>query len=127
MTKFDIANYVASNIQDPLSRMPGVGSMNLFGTQYAMRIWLDPVKLTSFALTPLDVTDAIRAQNAQVSSGTIGDLPNAPGQSIFATVVVNGQLSSIERGAHLPSLESLVAIAVALDRKPSLWLDSAGL
>jgi len=86
MTKFDIANYVASNIQDPLSRMPGVGSMNLFGTQYAMRIWLDPVKLTSYALTPLDVTDAIRAQNVQISGGQLGGTPAVQGQSLSATI-----------------------------------------
>ncbi|MEF9927122.1 MAG: efflux RND transporter permease subunit [Massilia sp.] len=86
MTKFDIANYVASNIQDPLSRMPGVGSMNLFGTQYAMRIWLDPVKLTSFALTPLDVTDAIRAQNVQISGGQLGGTPAVQGQTLSATI-----------------------------------------
>lgn len=86
MTKFDIANYVASNIQDPLSRIPGVGSMNLFGTQYAMRIWLDPVKLTSYQLTPLDVTDAIRAQNVQISGGQLGGLPAVEGQTLSATI-----------------------------------------
>jgi multidrug efflux pump len=86
MTKFDIANYVASNIQDPLSRMPGVGSMNLFGTQYAMRIWLDPVKLTSYSLTPLDVTDAIRAQNVQISGGQLGGTPAVAGQALSATI-----------------------------------------
>jgi multidrug efflux pump len=86
MTKFDIANYVSSNIQDPLSRISGVGSMNVFGTQYAMRIWLDPVKLTSYALTPLDVTAAIRAQNVQISGGQLGGTPAVHGQSINATI-----------------------------------------
>ncbi|WP_313176767.1 efflux RND transporter permease subunit, partial [Massilia sp.] len=86
MSKFDIANYVASNVQDPLSRIPGVGSMNLFGTQYAMRIWLDPVKLTSYALTPLDVNTAIEAQNVQVSGGQLGGLPAVPGQTLSATI-----------------------------------------
>ena len=86
MTKFDIANYVSSNIQDPLSRISGVGSMNVFGTQYAMRIWLDPVKLTAYALTPLDVTNAIRAQNVQVSGGQLGGTPAVQGQSINATI-----------------------------------------
>ena len=86
MTKFDIANYVASNIQDPLSRIPGVGSMNLFGTQYAMRVWLDPVKLTSYQLTPLDVADAIRAQNVQIAGGALGGLPAVPGQMLSATI-----------------------------------------
>ncbi|WP_137174486.1 efflux RND transporter permease subunit [Massilia sp. HP4] len=86
MTKFDIANYVSSNLQDPLSRISGVGSMNVFGTQYAMRIWLDPVKLTAYALTPLDVTNAIRAQNVQVSGGQLGGTPAVQGQSINATI-----------------------------------------
>ncbi len=86
MTKFDIANYVASNIQDPLSRIPGVGSMNLFGTQYAMRIWLDPVKLRSYALTPLDVNAAIVAQNVQISGGQLGGSPAVPGQTLSATI-----------------------------------------
>jgi multidrug efflux pump len=86
MTKFDIANYVASNIQDPLSRIPGVGSMNLFGTQYAMRIWLDPVKLTKYQLTPIDVADAIRAQNVQISGGQLGGTPAVQGQALSATI-----------------------------------------
>jgi multidrug efflux pump len=86
MTKFDIANYVASNVQDPLSRLPGVGSMNLFGTQYAMRIWLDPVKLTGFALTPLDVNTAILAQNVQISGGQLGGSPAVAGQALSATI-----------------------------------------
>ena len=86
MSKFDISNYVASNIQDPLSRIPGVGSMNLFGTQYAMRIWLDPVKLTSYALTPLDVNQAIQTQNVQISGGQLGGSPSVPGQMLSATI-----------------------------------------
>jgi multidrug efflux pump len=86
MTKFDIANYVASNIQDPLSRIPGVGSLNVFGTQYAMRIWLDPVKLTGYALTPLDVNRAIQAQNVQISGGQLGGAPAVAGQTLSATI-----------------------------------------
>ena len=86
MSKFDISNYVASNIQDPLSRIPGVGSMNLFGTQYAMRIWLDPVKLTSYALTPLDVNQAIQTQNVQISGGQLGGSPSVQGQTLSATI-----------------------------------------
>ena len=86
MSKFDISNYVASNVQDPLSRIPGVGSMNLFGTQYAMRIWLDPVKLTSYALTPLDVNQAIQTQNVQISGGQLGGSPSVAGQTLSATI-----------------------------------------
>ena len=86
MSKFDIANYVSSNIQDPLSRIPGVGDLNVFGTQYAMRIWLDPLKLTGYALTPNDVTAAIRAQNVQISGGQLGATPAVPGQALNATI-----------------------------------------
>src|SRR6202171_4243506 len=65
MNKFDIANYVVSNIRDPISRINGVGNLNVFGTQYAMRIWLDPNKLNSYQLTPIDVTTQLLAQNGQ--------------------------------------------------------------
>jgi len=78
MSKFDIANYVVSHVQDPISRIDGVGNLNIFGTQYAMRVWLDAVKLTNYALTPLDVTSAIQSQNVQVSGGQLGGMP-APG------------------------------------------------
>ncbi|MBB5367011.1 MULTISPECIES: efflux RND transporter permease subunit [unclassified Janthinobacterium] len=86
MTKFDIANYVASNVQDPISRLPGVGSLTLFGTQFAMRIWLDPVKLTSYGLTPIDVNQAIAAQNVQISGGQLGGTPSVQGQQLSATI-----------------------------------------
>ena len=86
MTKFDIANYIVSNVVDPVSRLDGVGTLNVFGTQYAMRIWLDAVKLTNYALTPLDVTSAIQSQNVQVSGGQLGGMP-APGtQQLNATI-----------------------------------------
>ena len=66
MSRYDIANYVVSHVQDPLSRINGVGNFNVFGTQYAMRIWLDTDKLNSFLLTPVDVSTAIQNQNVQV-------------------------------------------------------------
>ena len=75
MSKFDIANYVVSHVQDPVSRINGVGNFSVFGTQYAMRIWLDPDKLNSFQLTPVDVTTALLAQNVQVSAGQLGGTP----------------------------------------------------
>ena len=65
LDKTDIADYVAANIQDPMSRVPGVGDIQLFGAQYAMRIWLDPLKLTQYKLTSVDIIAAIREQNAQ--------------------------------------------------------------
>ncbi len=96
-----LSDYAARNIVPELQRLPGIGQVQLFGAERAMRIWLDPAKLTGFALTPADVTAAIRAQNAQVASGTMGDLPNVTGQSIAATVVVNGQLSSAEQFGNI--------------------------
>ena len=72
MGKSDIADYVAANVQDPMSRVPGVGELTLFGAQYAMRIWLDPLKLTQYKLTSIDVIAAIREQNAQISAGQLG-------------------------------------------------------
>ena len=92
-----LGDYAARNVLPELQRLPGVGQAQLFGTERAMRIWIDPAKLVGFNLSSTDVTAAIRAQNAQVSSGTIGDLPNLPGQAVFATVVVEGQLASVEQ------------------------------
>ena len=86
MSKFDIANYIASHLQDPLSRINGVGNFNVFGTQYAMRIWLDTDKLNSFALTPVDVTTAIQNQNVQVAGGQLGGTPAPPSQRLTATI-----------------------------------------
>ncbi len=92
-----LGDYAARNVLPELQRVDGVGQAQLFGTERAMRVWIDPAKLVGYNLSAADVTAAIRAQNAQVSSGTIGDLPNVPGQGIFATVVVNGQLSNTEQ------------------------------
>jgi multidrug efflux pump len=85
-TKFDIANYIVSNVVDPISRINGVGNLNIFGTQYAMRIWLDATKLTNYQLTPLDVTSAIQAQNVQVSGGQLGGNPAPLTQQLNATI-----------------------------------------
>ena len=93
-TNTDLADYLASNIQDPLSRVDGVGDIQLFGAQYAMRIWLDPQKLASFSLTPADVAAAIRAQNAQVSAGQIGGTPNLPGTGLNATITAQSRLQT---------------------------------
>ena len=87
MTRYDLADYTVSNIQDPISRTSGVGDFQIFGAQYAMRIWLDPVKLTNFAMTPIDVANAIKAQNVQVSSGQLGGLPASPNQQLTATII----------------------------------------
>ena len=101
---FDIValgDYASRNVLPELQRIPGVGQAQLFGTERAMRIWIDPAKLAAFNLSAADVNNAIRAQNAQVSSGAIGDLPNIAGQSIAATVVVNGQLSGVTQFGNI--------------------------
>jgi hydrophobe/amphiphile efflux-1 (HAE1) family protein len=86
MTKFDIANFVVSHLQDPISRIDGVGNFNVFGTQYAMRIWLDPNKLNSLGLAPLDVTTALEGQNVQISGGQLGGTPAVSNQQLTATI-----------------------------------------
>ena len=92
-----LGDFASRNVLPEIQRLRGVGQAQLFGTERAMRIWIDPAKLVGFGLTAADVNLAIRAQNAQVASGSIGDLPNVPGQGIYATVVVNGQLTSVEQ------------------------------
>ncbi|MET3471007.1 HAE1 family hydrophobic/amphiphilic exporter-1/multidrug efflux pump [Novosphingobium sp. 1529] len=92
----DLADTLVSKLQDPLSRVSGVGDTQIFGSQYAMRVWLDPLKLNQYALSVADVTAALKAQNAQVSAGQIGALP-APGtQMLNATVAVQSRLSTPE-------------------------------
>lgn len=80
-----------------MSRVPGVGEIQIFGAQYAMRIWLDPLKLTQYNLTSLDVVSAIRAQNAQVSAGQLGGTPSLPGQELNATVSAQSRLQTPEQ------------------------------
>ena len=94
ITNTDLADYVSSNLQDPLSRVDGVGDVQLFGAQYAMRIWLNPNKLASYNLTPSDVLAAIKAQNAQVSAGQLGGLPNLPGTALNATITAQSRLTT---------------------------------
>ncbi|HEY6452104.1 MAG TPA: efflux RND transporter permease subunit, partial [Steroidobacteraceae bacterium] len=97
MTGGDISDYLATNVVDSMSRVEGVGSVQLFGSKYAMRIWLDPDKLNAYALTPTDVTTAIQGQNAQVSIGQLGGTPAVPGQQLNATVNALGRLHSPEQ------------------------------
>ena len=96
-----LGDYASRNVIPELQRLPGIGQAQLFGTERAMRVWIDPAKLTGFALSTANVTSAIQAQNAQISSGSIGELPNIAGQGITATVVVNGQLSSVEQFGNI--------------------------
>ncbi|MDO6619945.1 MULTISPECIES: efflux RND transporter permease subunit [unclassified Shewanella] len=97
LDKTDIADYVAANIQDPLSRVAGVGELQLFGAQYAMRIWLDPLKLTQYNLTSIDVMAAIREQNAQISAGQLGGAPSIAGQELNATITAQSRLQTPEQ------------------------------
>ncbi|MBK7592467.1 MAG: efflux RND transporter permease subunit [Betaproteobacteria bacterium] len=93
-TRYDLADYLVSNIQDPLSRVTGVGEVQIFGGQYAMRIWLDPSKLTKYRLTPADVRVALQAQNAQVSAGQLGGTPAVPGQGFTAAITAQSRLQT---------------------------------
>jgi multidrug efflux pump len=92
-----LGDYASRTVLPEIQRIKGVGQAQLFGTEKAMRIWIDPAKLQGLNLSPSDVNAAIRTQNAQVASGTIGDLPLEAGQTISATVVVTGQLTSVEQ------------------------------
>jgi multidrug efflux pump len=93
----DISDFITSKMQDPLSRVTGVGNAQVFGTQYAMRVWLDPYKLHNYSLEPSDVRNAIQAQNVQVSAGAIGGQPAVPGQALNATVTAQSQLQTPEQ------------------------------
>src|SRR5213596_4164918 len=91
-----LGDYASRNVLPEIQRIPGVGQAQLFGTERAMRIWIDPARLVGFNLSTNEVNAAIRAQNAQVSSGTLGDLPLVGRTSNSATVVVAGQLTTVE-------------------------------
>lgn len=93
----DLADFVATNIQDTISRAKGVGEITIFGGQYAMRIWLDPHKLQQYSLTVADVKSAITAQNAQVSAGELGGSPSVEGQALNATITAQSQLQTPEQ------------------------------
>ena len=94
MSNIDIGDYVSSNVQDIVSRVEGVGEVQLFGSQYAMRIWLDPAKLESYKLTPADISASISEQNAQVSAGQLGAMPAIAGQQLNATVTAQSRLQT---------------------------------
>jgi multidrug efflux pump len=96
-TSGDVSDYLVSNLQDPLGRVPGVGDINVFGSQYAMRIWLDPYKLSSFGLIPADVSNAIQAQNTQVAAGQVGGSPSPGEQMLNATVTARSRLTNPEQ------------------------------
>ncbi|MES2716843.1 MAG: efflux RND transporter permease subunit [Pseudomonadota bacterium] len=95
MSATDLGDYISSNLQDVISRVDGVGDVSVQGTGYAMRIWLDPAKLTQYALMPSDVRSALVAQNTEVSAGQIGALPAAPGQQLSATITARSKLQTV--------------------------------
>jgi multidrug efflux pump len=93
----DIADYLVSDLQDPIARVNGVGTVQVFGAQYAMRIWLNPSKLSAYSLMPSDIQAALEAQNAQVTAGKIGALPAAANQQLTATVTAQSELQTPEQ------------------------------
>ena len=97
MTRNDISDYAYSTLQDPISRVSGVGEVTTFGSQYAMRIWLDPARLAKYRMTPIDVSNALQAQNAQVSAGQLGGLPAVEGQRLTATITAQTRLQTPEQ------------------------------
>lgn len=101
MTQDDIADYVGSNVKDPISRTEGVGEVQLFGAQYAMRIWLDPNKLNNFSLTPVDVVSALTVQNNQIAAGQLGGSPAVKGQQLNASIIVQTRLKTAEEFGNI--------------------------
>src|SRR3954468_14685035 len=96
-TNVDVSDWLATNIQDDLSRIQGVGDVNVFGSQYAMRIWIDPNKLQSYQLMPSDVITAIQNQNVDVAAGEVGGMPQPQGQMLDATVTAQSRLQTPEQ------------------------------
>ncbi len=92
----DLGDILVSNFREPLSRVNGVGNVTIFGNQHAMRIWLDPAKLYSYNLTPLDVQNAVQVQNTDISAGQLGGLPSIAGQQINATINAQARLKTVE-------------------------------
>ncbi|MFD1259138.1 efflux RND transporter permease subunit [Entomomonas asaccharolytica] len=101
MTNYDLSNYIVSNMQDSIARTQGVGDFQVFGAQYSMRIWLNPSKLNNYKLTPIDVSNAIKAQNIQVSSGQLGGLPALQGTQLNATIVSKTRLQTPEEFGNI--------------------------
>lgn len=97
MNQVDIGDYLNSNLVDVIGRIDGVGDINVFGTNYAMRMWMDPALMQKYALMPSDLISALNAQNAQVSAGQLGALPAVPGQQLNATITARTKLQTVEQ------------------------------
>ncbi|TFH30829.1 MAG: efflux RND transporter permease subunit, partial [Deltaproteobacteria bacterium] len=102
MNDYDLADYAQSNIEQVLARVPGVGEVLTFGSQYALRAWLNPDKLTSYQLTVADVVAAIRAHNVEISAGQFGGMPAVKGQRLNASIIVQNLLKTPEEFAAIP-------------------------
>lgn len=97
----DLADYIDANLLNEIRRIDGIGTAEIFGAKYAMRVWLDPQKMSSFAVTPTEVIAAIRAQNAQLASGELGSLPSPESQQLNATVIVPSRLNTVEEFGNI--------------------------
>ncbi|GAA5143851.1 efflux RND transporter permease subunit [Thalassotalea piscium] len=100
-TRYDISDFIAANIRDQISRVNGVGDVQFFGSQYAMRIWLNPVKMTQHSVTSSDITNAIKSQNAQIAAGELGGAPAIKGQQINASIIVETGLKTAEEFGNI--------------------------
>ncbi len=97
MTQVDIGDFLNTSIVDVIGRLDGVGDINVFGTSYSMRIWMDPALMEKYALIPSDLVSALNSQNVQVSAGQLGALPAVPGQQLNATITARTKLQSVEQ------------------------------
>ncbi|MBA3897404.1 MAG: efflux RND transporter permease subunit [Sphingomonadaceae bacterium] len=114
----DVADFLVSNLQDAIGRVQGVGDVSVFGSQHAMRIWLDPYKLAAVKLMPSDVLAAVQAQNTQVAAGQIGAQPSGPEQMLSATVTARSRLSTpIQVGHELLRLRKAADVAQLHDER----------
>ena len=102
MDNADLNDYAVSKIESVLGRVPGVGEVEVFGTGYSMRVWLDPDKLTKYGMTTDDVVAAVRAYNVEVSAGQLGGAPAVPGQRLNASILVQSLLVTPEEFAAIP-------------------------
>lgn len=96
-----LGDYVSRNVLPELQRLNGIGQAQMFGTERAMRVWLDPAKLVAYSMSASEVNAAITAQNALIPAGGLGDRPNGPEQTMSATVVVRGQMTSVEEFGNI--------------------------
>lgn len=125
MTSSDLGDYLATNLKTPLSRVAGVGSVGVLGAQYAMRIWLDPLKLTEYKLTPADISNAVSAQNTQVSAGQLGSLPAVDGQQLNATITAQSRLQTAEQFRNIILVTSTSSATVRLSDVADVEIGSA--